>query len=508
MIALDRTRAELLAEIDASHHPTEPVNDLADRRVARRDVQVRLSGHGRDDLFPFLEVVLSDRFASVPRMELLPDLLIPLRNALGNAWKHGNGGDLEKTVAVEMVLTGEGALIAITDQGPGFDVAVTYQRYRDEEAYYQNHGCGFRNLDCAVSTVVSFENEGRTILLCYRPAPDPIPASSFRFAPHNREDPSSRRIAEELSVLPEFVNGGNGAVSCTAYAISPDAGDSGYRYAVRVAHSDDGTFETRVVTGRLHGAEDRARADLEAAARLHDAGFAERMRIPRPLARLTSEPRLVLFDFDPWMNLWEYLACRRRPRSVRHFAERVAQTLSALHKSRVTVPGTERDGGETLERAIARAETTVRAVLGSDFVNRFRMCVHASEARSALKMQRPRCPIHGAMAWDCIRFGIDGKFYLYRFENCRRSNPGFDLGGFAADLACFTLARFDAGAYRLCRDAFLAHYNAEPEHLVGAEDLRLHTVLALCERLEPVRLGRNGSNGDFVSALDFALRDG
>jgi len=112
------------------------------------------------------------------------------------------------------------------------------------------------------------------------------------------------------------------------------------------------------------------------------------------------------------------------------------------------------------------------------------------------------------MAWDCIRFGIDGKFYLYRFENCRRSNPGFDLGGFAADLACFTLARFDAGAYRLCRDAFLAHYNAEPEHLVGAEDLRLHTVLALCERLEPVRLGRNGSNGDFVSALDFALRDG
>ncbi|PYQ86219.1 MAG: hypothetical protein DMG03_07590, partial [Acidobacteria bacterium] len=130
------------------------------------------------------------------------------------------------------------------------------------------------------------------------------------------------------------------------------------------------------------------------------------------------------------------LACRRRPRSVRHFAERVAQTLSALHKSRVTVPGTERDGGETLERAIARAETTVRAVLGSDFVNRFRMCVHASEARSALKMQRPRCPIHGAMAWDCIRFGIDGKFYLYRFENCRRSNPGFDLGGFAADLAC------------------------------------------------------------------------
>ena len=77
----------------------------------------------------------------------------------------------------------------------------------------------------------------------------------------------------------------------------------------------------------------------------------------------------------------------------------------------------------------------------------------------------------------------------------------------AADLACFTLARFDAGAYRLCRDAFLAHYNAEPEHLVGAEDLRLHTVLALCERLEPVRLGRNGSNGDFVSALDFALRE-
>src|SRR2546427_8743027 len=262
MIALDRTRAELLTEIDASHHPTEPVNDLADRRVARRDVQVRLSGHGRDDLFPFLEVVLSDRFASVPRMELLPDLLIPLRNALGNAWKHGNGGDLEKTVAVEMVLTGEGALIAITDQGPGFDVAVTYQRYRDEEAYYQNHGCGFRNLDCAVSTVVSFENEGRTILLCYRPAPDPIPASSFRFAPHNHEDPSSRRIAEELSVLPEFVNGGNGAAACTAYPIFPNPGETGYRIAVLAWHLGGGKVRAGGVTGRLHWGGDPARAGL------------------------------------------------------------------------------------------------------------------------------------------------------------------------------------------------------------------------------------------------------
>src|SRR2546427_11403089 len=265
MIALDRTRAELLTEIDASHHPTEPVNDLADRRVARRDVQVRLSGHGRDDLFPFLEVVLSDRFASVPRMELLPDLLIPLRNALGNAWKHGNGGDLEKTVAVEMVLTGEGALIAITDQGPGFDVAVTYQRYRDEEAYYQNHGCGFRNLDCAVSTVVSFENEGRTILLCYRPAPDPIPASSFRFAPHDHEDPSSRRIAEELSVLPEFVNGGDGAVCCTPPARSPDAGGRGYRYAGRGAALCGGTGGTRGGTGVRRGAGGAAWAGLETA---------------------------------------------------------------------------------------------------------------------------------------------------------------------------------------------------------------------------------------------------
>src|SRR3989442_3397762 len=248
MIALDRTRAELLAEIDASHHPTEPMNDLADRRVARRDVQVRLSGHGRDDLFPFLEVVLSDRFASVPRMELLPDLLIPLRNARGNAWKHGNGGDLENTFAGEMGLTGEGALIAITDKGPGFDVAVTSQRYRDEEAYYQNHGCGFRNLDCAVSTVVSFENEGRTILLCYRPAPDPIPASSFRFAPHNHEDPSSRRIAEELSVLPEFVNGGYRPLLSPPPGSCSESCGSRLPYLPRASRPGYGTIRTRVLS--------------------------------------------------------------------------------------------------------------------------------------------------------------------------------------------------------------------------------------------------------------------
>src|SRR5213078_3827988 len=100
---------------------------------------------------------------------------------------------------------------------------------------------------------------------------------------------------------------------------------------------------------------------------------------------------------------------------------------------------------------------------GSDLVNRFRVCAQRILERSASRMKRTVAPIHGALGWDCIHYGVDGRFYLYRFERCRRSDPGLDLGGFAADLLCFTLASYNDEAYRVCRDELLKHYNAKAE---------------------------------------------
>src|SRR6266576_3391622 len=132
MISLGRTRAELLAEIDAPNLPGDPLSDLTDLHAACEDAYVRVCGRARDELFPLLKIALSERFAAAPRLQVIRDLLLPLRNILGNAYKHGNGCDL----------------------------ALTFRRFQGQESYFANHGVGFRNLHRAIS-MVSYEKGGR-----------------------------------------------------------------------------------------------------------------------------------------------------------------------------------------------------------------------------------------------------------------------------------------------------------------------------------------------------------
>src|SRR5437773_3754666 len=169
MIDLSYTRSRLLAEIEAMDFAAGPLSNITDPRVATRDVRVRVCGRGRHDLFPLLKAALLERFAAAPRLQLIRDLLIPLRNALGNAFKHGNGRDPGKAISVELVLARKGTLVAVTDQGDGFDVRLTFRRFQENENYFVNHGCGFRNLHQAMSTV-TYDNGGRTVLICFRPA--------------------------------------------------------------------------------------------------------------------------------------------------------------------------------------------------------------------------------------------------------------------------------------------------------------------------------------------------
>src|SRR6185503_16394288 len=146
MIDLSYTRAALLAEIEAPEPARLPQREITDPHVATGEAHICVCGHGRDDLFPLLKLALSERFAAVPRLRLIMDLLMPIRNALGNAYKHGNGCDRTKAVRVEIVLTRRGALISVTDQGAGFDVELTFRRFQEQQSYFVNHGRGIRNL--------------------------------------------------------------------------------------------------------------------------------------------------------------------------------------------------------------------------------------------------------------------------------------------------------------------------------------------------------------------------
>jgi anti-sigma regulatory factor (Ser/Thr protein kinase) len=524
MIDLNRTRAELLAEIGAPAVIGEPLGDLTDARIAAADAHVRTYGRDKKDFFPLLKNALTERFAAVPRQQLIQDLFVPLRNALGNAYKHGNARNPAATICVEIVLTPKGALITVTDEGSGFDVALTFRRFQEQENYCQNHGAGFRHLHQARSTV-SYENGGRTVLLCFRPTLEERRAPALRdnvaaFAQSRsaalpREAHPCPNVLDPEWVqtclaaeLPEFRNGQGRIESCRVYWTDGPADDRcGNRYVLSVASQDGLPTTTRILTGRLHATVAKAEADFEAAKRLHDAAMANRLLIPKPVGRLTGEPRLVLFDFDPWINLWEYLTSRDTLKTVRHSAERIGQGLAHLHRSPVVLPSVEPDpvAGE-LHRMIAQAATTLQTLrAGTDLVNRFRVSVQQLQEWVAFTQRHTRTPIHGALGWDCIHYGVNRRFFLYRFETCRQSDPGLDLGGFAADLLCFMLARHNEEAYRACLDAFLSNYNAQATHPMGADDLPFYIALALVERVGRVESPTRVDAEQLLAALAVAL---
>lgn len=544
MIDLSRTRAEFLAEINAPDPLGDPVTDLTDRRAETVDAHLRICSHAQEPLFSLLKTVLLERFAVVARLELVRDLLVPLKNALGNAFKHGNGTDAAKAISVEIVLTGKGALIAVTDEGSGFDVALTFQRFQGQESYFVNYGAGFRNLHRAMATV-SYENGGRTVLLCFRPeaqnedreslfpAPEPLavgisPAEEPGVSPDGKHVELSKRakisgsalpkvldpewVQSSLSAeLPEFGKDGARIESCRVYAPSGCAGDDcGNRYVLRVASRNGRLEDTRILTGRVHATAAAATSDFKAATKLHDANISNRLRIPRPVGRLSGEPSLVLYDFDPWMNLWEYSTCHSRLKTLRRIAKRIGRALQRLHWSPIVFPGGEPERvGEELLAMMERAEKHLQSLpYGPGLVNRFHASARRLENRAVFGGQGIPAPIHGALGWDCIYYGVEGRFYLYRFETCRRSDPGLDLGGFAADLLRFTLANHDEEACHICLDDFLGNYNSEAAHAMSKDELLTYTVLALVERLRRADPSAKAGVGQLLAALDIALTTG
>jgi len=471
MIDLSRTRGELLAEIGAGDPASLPAMDILEVGIATEAARVSVLGHGSEDLFPFLNVVFSERYAAVPRLQLIRDLLMPLKHALGNALKHGNGGDPAMTVSVEILLTLKGVLFAITDEGQGFDVPLTLRRLQEKGAYFKNHGTGFRNLHRATSAV-SYENGGRTVLLCFRrAAADPDgsagkPLGGGHASPELLDPAWVQTCLRDA--LPELGEGRSRIESCRVYAVGgPGRDDSRYRCVLRLACAGGRTPQTRVLSARIHSTEEAAEADLEAASRLQEVRFSESVRVLRPVARLAGEPTLVLYDLNPLMDLREYLSYRGSLKSLRHCARRFGEALGCLHRSRIVLP---RPGHE----------------------------------RSARR--RPSVPTLGGFSWDDVYYGVNNRFYLSRFEACRRSDPGIDLGGFAAELLSFIHTRFAdedrEEVYRHCRTAFLEEYNSKAEHWVSEEDLGFYASLALCDCIRRAPPGTESPAGGLLRWLD------
>jgi len=142
----------------------------------------------------------------------------------------------------------------------------------------------------------------------------------------------------------------------------------------------DGPPVVRILAGRLFADGASARADRIAASDLRQHLCDSEIGVPRPMGPLRNEPRLVLYDFHPWLDLGEYLA-QRGASALPGAARRIGSLVAALHRS----------GG-------ALAEELVDASVDP----------------------------------SCIHYGVDGRFSLDRFAGLSGRRPAMDSGAFLA----------------------------------------------------------------------------
>jgi hypothetical protein len=171
MIELGYSRQRMLEDLGAPRDAAL-LSDLSDPRehaafVASDVARLVVSIHAPEEILPSLDAALAARFAGVEPGELQRNLLLPLKKAVGNAHKRGNRLDPEKSIALEVLVTPDGAFVQVTDQGEGFDFAATCARFRRGTPYFTHGGSGFRKFEKA-RAVVSFDDGGRTVRLRFR----------------------------------------------------------------------------------------------------------------------------------------------------------------------------------------------------------------------------------------------------------------------------------------------------------------------------------------------------
>jgi hypothetical protein len=104
------------------------------------------------------------RYRSLPADRVFSDLNYLVKKGLGNAYKWGNDSDPARTLTVRAVMTDTGAVVAIADEGRGFDVANVLGRFLRHDAYSRHGGSGFFHFHES-NSVVTYADGGRTLLI-------------------------------------------------------------------------------------------------------------------------------------------------------------------------------------------------------------------------------------------------------------------------------------------------------------------------------------------------------
>lgn len=439
MIDPNRTQKQLLAEINVSenvrvtcmHDPTDP------RFVALDEVCLMIQGKTPEELLPVLNTAFSKRCADLPVTQLSRDLLYPLKKGIGNAYKWGNRRDLTKQITVEAVITKTGILVAISDQGEGFDVNGTLRQFYRGERHYTHGGSGFRQFTKTAS-LISYANEGRTLLLRFLYAARPVYAMTIAPKPALGTPVDAAFMKSFFSTeLPYFQNTKAALHACCIEAPAKPTDRPEVKYTLTY-RTDESTHVHRMcLTGRVL-TQDAAQIDFSVASQLSQGSFRgkEGIGIPKPMAVL-QQPPLVLFQVNPLINLKGYIKKQDALQDVATVFRMVAEALRTLHQSTIRLQAEEELTAARYRLQAARERAVAAlAQTGPQRLKRVQQLFDAAIKRAAGLQPYQPVPIHGAFGWHCVV--SDGtRFYLYQFDTCRRSHPGFDIGGFLADLLRF-----------------------------------------------------------------------
>jgi hypothetical protein len=483
VIQLGLTRVRMLADIGAQASalgldPLDPDDPAFEEREPARLVA---RAHHRDELFRRLEQALRRRYGRAGE-HLDADLLVPLRKAIGNSHRRGNHEDPTKWLSAEIIATSRGAVVAVTDEGSGFDVERVVRQFENRERYFTREGHG---IACFADTgsLVSYADGGRTWLLRYLIDPEPgEPLGEHAGAALGPAGDAAFMKSFLAERVPCFRDHGTVLDTCRVYALSTDQDARELAYVVRCRTGDQAP-ETRVLTGRLLP-EAAARTDVEVAERLRAAGVGvtEGLRVPPPLGAF-RDLSLSLFQLDPSVTFRERI---RRMSSLGPLSAAlrvIAAGLAAIHLSAVTPEAVE-EFGEVFDRHRNARQRVEARFARNPSQGRASACFDRFLSLSDDLVPHEPALIHGALEWDGIVASREG-WELYRFEHSRLSHPGLDVGRFVADLWRFHNVRTkgDPARGEVVRAAFLDSYFGR-QRPPWARDLDWFVAAALLERLD------------------------
>ncbi len=484
MIAPQLVMEQMLQEIGGDAAGTAPsIRDPTDRDfVTSPAALLVVCGRTPDDLLPVLDVALSQRFAAVPARHLMAGLLEPLKKAVGNAWKWGNRKDPARQVRVQVVATLLGAVIAVTDEGRGFDVAARLEKLRDGKPYFTHGGSGFARFAQSPS-LVTWADGGRTVLIRFLCVPEPgAPLEPGARAAWGAAADESAMIDLLSGSMSEYRDGSAVIEACRVCAPPGQPSDSPQvSYHLRAQHRGTGRGFLQVLTGLRCAAPP---AEVQAVAAelrrmLRDGTIA----VPEPVATI-ADPPVVVWRFNPQLNLRQYLKEAPDPLLVEELAESVGAFLRKFHAASLHPPECETWDGALGRVTVAVKRAAERLPPGKRRHERAAELLDALAGRGSSVPWAPTAPIHGNFGWKQV-VRSDDRFYLSDLDACRLSHPGLDVGGFLADLARFCLLGKDAdpGRHRRARARFLAAYGADdPPAWIAQADF--FEALGLAARLD------------------------